>query len=150
MRIFKKNTLRSAVGLTTTAVAALVLAVPGTAQAAPDAYWRVDCDKFAANNDPGSNDMVATIWRSADPGKAAIASFKGYGEKLHMRNWSGAAMSYEVQWATADGKRIERDWRFTMGSGGDRTQDFNIPEGRTVWVSVGTYGGSTAVCKGKA
>jgi hypothetical protein len=150
MRTFKKSTLTSVVGLTTTAVAALVLAVPGTAQAAPAAYWSVDCDKSAATGDPGSNDMLASIWRSSDSTKGALASFKGNGEKLSIRNWSGAMMKFTLQWATANGSQIERTWAFDLGSGNSRSENFTIPEGRTVYLSVGTPGGSTAYCSGKA
>ncbi|WP_162602717.1 hypothetical protein [Streptomyces spongiicola] len=136
--------------MTSTAVAALVLAVPGAAQAAPAAYWSVDCDKWAASGDPGSHDMVATIWRSSDSTKAARASFKGNGEKLSISNWSGAMMGYKLQWATASGSKIERTWEFDLGSGSSKSVDFDIPEGRTVYLSVGTPGGSTAYCSGKA
>ncbi|TLQ45731.1 hypothetical protein [Streptomyces marianii] len=150
MRIIKKSTLTSVVGLTTTAVAALVLAVPGTAQAAPSAYWKVDCDKSAATNDPGAHDLLATIWRSNDATKGARASFKASSETLSISNWSRAMMGYKLQWTTANGSRIERTWEFDLGSGGSKTVDFEIPEGRTVYLSVGTPGGSTAHCSGKA
>ncbi|MFJ4963616.1 hypothetical protein EES43_19445 [Streptomyces sp. ADI96-02] len=151
MRIFKKNTLTSAVGLTTTAVASLVLTAPGTAQAAPvPAAWSVDCDKWTAPNDPGANDMVASIWRSNDSTKAARASFKGSSEKLSISNWSGAMMGYQLQWTTANGSTIEKNWELDLGSGKSDEIDFNIPDGRTVYLSVGTPGGSTAYCTGKA
>lgn len=151
MRIFKKNTLTGVVGLTTTAVAALVLALPGTAQAAPaPAAWGVNCDKWAAAGDPGANDMVATIWRTSDSTKAARASFKGNGEKLSISNWSGTMMGYTLQWATANGSKIEKTWERDLGSGKSEEVNFSIPEGRTVYLSVGTPGGSTAYCTGKA
>ncbi|MFF8383253.1 hypothetical protein ACF053_06310 [Streptomyces kanasensis] len=150
MRIFEKKTLASVAGLTATAVATLVLVVPGTAHAAPAAYWSVDCDKSVADNDPDANDLLATIWRSSDSTKAARASFKGSTETLSISNWSGAMMNYSLQWATADGTRIEKAWSFDLGSGNSKTVDFDIPDRRTVRMSVGTPGGSTAFCTGKA
>ncbi|MFD4719563.1 hypothetical protein ACFWOY_26820 [Streptomyces sp. NPDC058423] len=150
MRIFKKGTFTSVAGLTTAAVAALVLAVPGTAQAAPSAYWKVDCDKSAATSDPGAHDLLATIWKSSDATKGARASFKASSETLSISNWSGAMMGYQLQWTTANGSRIERTWELDLGSGKSQTVDFEIPEGRTVYLSVGAHGGSTAHCSGKA
>ncbi|MEF9905384.1 hypothetical protein [Streptomyces sp. P9-A2] len=146
MRITKKTSFTGAVVLMA-AAATLVLAVPGTAQAAA---WSTSCDKWAADNDPGSNDMVASLWRTSDSTKAARASFKGKGETLSARNWAGASTTVSVEWATADGSKIERIWDRALGSGESVDMDFDIPEGRTVWVSIGTPGGSTAVCKGKA
>ncbi|ULR53177.1 hypothetical protein [Streptomyces deccanensis] len=128
-----------------TAASALVIAVPGTAQAAA---WSTSCDKGAADNDAGANDMVATVWRKSDATKGARASFKGSGETLSARNWSGAAMTVRVEWA--NGSQLERTWDYALWTGDSVEKNFTIPEGRTVWVSIGTPGGSTAVCKGKA
>jgi len=151
MHIFNKKTFTGVAGLTTTAVAALVLVAPGTAQAAPaPAAWAVACDKWAAVGDPGANDMVATIWRTSNSAKAARASFKGNGEKLSISNWSGAMMGYKLQWTTASGSKIEKTWERDLGSGNTAEADFDIPEGRTVYLSVGTPGGSTSYCTGKA
>ncbi|MDX2761452.1 hypothetical protein PV729_15245 [Streptomyces europaeiscabiei] len=144
MRITKKSRLTGIVALMT-AASALVLAVPGTAQAAA---WSTSCDKWAANNDPGANDMVATIWRNSDSTKGARASFKGNGETLSARNWAGASMTVRVEWAK--GSKLEGIWDYALWTGDSVEMNFDIPEGRTVWVSIGTPGGSTSVCKGKA
>ncbi|MEE1759487.1 hypothetical protein [Streptomyces sp. SP18BB07] len=144
MRITKKSSLTGVVALMT-AASALVIAVPGTAQAAA---WSTSCDKWAADNDAGANDMVATVWRTSDATKGARASFKGNGETLSARNWSGASMTVRVEWA--NGSQLEGIRDYALWTGGSIEQNFNIAEGRTVWVSIGTPGGSTAVCKGKA
>ncbi|MFJ7770849.1 hypothetical protein ACIQ1J_21110 [Streptomyces sp. NPDC097107] len=145
----KKSTLTGIVGLTTTAVAALALAVPGTAQAAATSYWIGDCDKWAADGDPGANDMVATLRRSSDAAKHAYASFKGYGETLYFYNKAGASMNFRVD--IANGSTHERAWDRTLGTGQSENMDFDIAEGRTVYLRIGTPGGDdTAFCQGKA
>ncbi|MGV9938177.1 hypothetical protein [Streptomyces sp. NPDC003401] len=143
----KKNTLTGIAGLTTTAVAMLVLATPGTAHAA--SYWIGDCDVSAATSDPGSNDMVAPLRRRNDASKHAYASFRGKAESLYIYNKAGASMTFRVDWA--NGSHLEKSWDWTLGTGGSKTIDFNIPEGRTVFLRIGTPGGDdTASCKGKA
>ncbi|MFF8317604.1 hypothetical protein ACF06V_10605 [Streptomyces bobili] len=147
MRITKKTALTSIAGLTTTAVATLVLAVPGTANAA--SYWIGDCDVSAATSDPGANDMVGTLWRRNDVSKHAYASFRGKGETLYIYNKSGASVTFRFDWA--NGSRLEKSWDWTLGTGGSKTMDFDIPEGRTVIMGIGTPGGdATSYCKGKA
>jgi hypothetical protein len=144
MRITKKGSLAGIVALMT-AASALVLAVPGTAQAAA---WSTSCDKWAADSDAGSNDMVATLWRTSDATKGARVSFKGDGETLSARNWAGSSMTVRVEWA--NGSKLERIWNYALWTGDSVEKNFDIPEGRTVWMSIGTPGGSTAVSKGKA
>ncbi|MGX2995767.1 hypothetical protein JNUCC64_16010 [Streptomyces sp. JNUCC 64] len=152
MQISKTKNLARAAGLAAATVAAVALAVPGNAQAAPvpAPYWTVDCDKFPADGDPGAHDLTALIYRANDPGKAAKATFKAASEKLSINNWSGAMMGYSLKWTNASGSAIERNWEFDMGSGQSKVVDFNIPEGRKVYISVGTPGGSTAYCNGIA
>lgn len=147
MRITKMSTLMGVVGLTTTAVATLVLTVPGTAHAA--SYWIGDCDISAATGDSGSNDMVATLWRRSDALKHAYASFKGKDETLYIYNKAGASMTFRVDWA--NGSTLEKSWDWTLGTGQSKNVNFDIPEGRTVFLRIGTPGGDdTASCKGKA
>ncbi|MCX4661619.1 hypothetical protein GT204_06845 [Streptomyces sp. SID4919] len=151
MQISRTKNFARAAGLAAATLAAVALAVPGNAQAAPvPAYWTVDCDKFPADGDPGAHDLTALIYRTNDPGKAAKATFKAATEKLSINNWSGAMMGYKLQWANASGTAIERTWELDMGSGNSKVVDFEIPEGRKVYVSVGTPGGSTAFCNGIA
>ncbi|MGW5674306.1 hypothetical protein ACWEV4_04380 [Streptomyces sp. NPDC003860] len=148
MQILKRKNLAGVVGLMAAALAAGVLTMPGQAHAAEAAYWTVDCDKSPAPGDPGAHDLLATIWKTGDPNKGAVSSFKGNGETLTIRNWSGAMMRFKLQWATADGSRMERTWERSLGTGGSETHTFAIPEGRKVYTSVGTPGGSTAYCNG--
>ncbi|MEU5978959.1 hypothetical protein [Streptomyces sp. NPDC047315] len=149
MQILKKK-LTGVIGMTAAAVAAGVLTMPGQAHAAEAAFWSVDCDKVAAPGDPGAHNLSARIWRTAEPGKSALAHFQGGPETLSLSNRAGAMMHFTLQWTNAAGNRIERAWELHLGSGETRNEDFNIPEGRTVYVSVGTPGGSTAYCNGKS
>ncbi|MEU5978962.1 hypothetical protein [Streptomyces sp. NPDC047315] len=148
MQILRRKNLTGVVGLMAAALAAGVLTMPGQAHAAEAAYWTVDCDKTPATGDPGAHDLIAMIYKTGDPNKGAISSFKAAGETLTIRNWSGAMMRFTLKWATADGSRIEKAWERHLGTGGSVTETFNIPEGRKVYTSVGTPGGSTAYCNG--
>jgi hypothetical protein len=147
MLVARKRTLSGVAGLTAVASAALVLVVPGTSHAA--SYWIGACDKSAATGDAGANDMVATLRKRSNALKHAYASFKGKGETLYIYNKAGASMNFRLDWAKSS--KLEKSWDWTLGTGGSKNVDFDIPEGRTVFLRIGTPGGDdSAYCKGTA
>ncbi|MFH8618134.1 hypothetical protein ACH4E8_24135 [Streptomyces sp. NPDC017979] len=150
MQLLRRKNLTGAGGLMAAAVAVGVLAMPGQAHAAEAAGWAAQCAKTPVVGAPGVYDQRASVWKADDPSKIAESIFRPADDRLSVRNVSGTAMQYTIQWTNASGTAIERTWSYGVTSGTARHMVFDIPDGRTVYTSISVGDGTVARCSGRS